>query len=135
MGEQTCTVNDVIAGTVFYGIHLYMLRSEGSGASKARMTAVVLANTRAIKSYRTVEEMTRPDGEARWGNHVGILLIPIPRCKDVAAADPVQFVLNARNIIEKRKNSLGLYLTAKLLQALTMLRGPEVRYVRTCVHN
>ncbi|KAJ6842316.1 O-acyltransferase WSD1-like isoform X1 [Iris pallida] len=134
------TINDVICGIVFLGIRLYNeAASEEARAKAANVTALVLLNTRDIGSYsyQPLSEMTKPDTKSPWGNHFAFIHVGIPSCKDPMIADPLQFLLKAKKIIEKRKNSLAVVLTGKFLEMIRRLKGPEAvaKYVHATLRN
>ncbi|KAK9150144.1 hypothetical protein Syun_008453 [Stephania yunnanensis] len=119
------TLNDVIVGTLFYGVRMYM-ESAMKVSSKANSTALVLLSTRAIKRYQTCEEMVSRDSKSHWGNQFAFLHVPITKANDVDAVDPLQFVYDAREIIKKRKSSFGFFVTGKLIDMIRRFRGSEV---------
>ncbi|KAM7277421.1 hypothetical protein ACFE04_019287 [Oxalis oulophora] len=123
------TINDVIAGVVFYGTRLYMQELDPKSTS-ARSTALVLLNTRMFKSYCSVDEMVKPNAKSPWGNHFAYLQIPVPKLAttkngQLISPDPLKFVKDARKAIQTKRNSSAVYFTAKLLDMLKNIRGPE----------
>ncbi|RZC49440.1 hypothetical protein C5167_017861 [Papaver somniferum] len=97
------TINDVMVGIIFYGIRLYM------------------------------ETTNKDSGNARaWGNSFAFFHVSIPDAPNVDTSDPLEFVFEAKKMITKKKNSLGVYLTGKLLELMRKLRGPEEtsKYIR-----
>lgn len=120
------TVNDVITGTVFYGLQLYLQTASQGGVVSARVTALVLLSTRMIKRYQTPKEMAHPKNESPWGNQFAFLHVSVPHCSDPDKADPLKFVSTAKQVIRKKRNSLAVYLTGMLLDTLRKLKGPEV---------
>ncbi|PKA46840.1 O-acyltransferase WSD1 [Apostasia shenzhenica] len=125
------TINDVISGVIFYGTQLYIKaashghRSRGVGMGK--VTLVLLLNTRSVNGYQRVEEMKRRGSrKSSWGNQFGFIHVPVPKCKDADTVDPLSFVLKGRKIIRAKRNSLGVYLTGRMLEAIRKFRGSEV---------
>ncbi|KAK0593637.1 hypothetical protein LWI29_005917 [Acer saccharum] len=98
-------------------------------SSNLNSTAIVLLNTRMLRSYSSVKEMVKPDAKSPWGNHFAFLHVPIPKFTDSGLSDPLEFIKKAQQIIKSKRSSLGVYLTAKLLKAVDKFRGPEV-YLR-----
>ncbi|XP_038681494.1 O-acyltransferase WSD1-like [Tripterygium wilfordii] len=119
------TVNDVITGVIFLGTRLYM-QEMCHESRKSRSTALVLLNTRMTKSYRSVDDMLKPNAEGPWGNLFSFLQIPLPKLTHANLTDPLQFVVKARRIIKRKRNSIALHMTSWLLQILNKHRGPEV---------
>ncbi|WCJ38292.1 O-acyltransferase (WSD1-like) family protein [Euphorbia peplus] len=120
------TINDIITGTIFLGTRLYMeAMSKGSG--KARATSLVLLNTRMFSGYKSVQEMVKPNADLPWGNNFTFLTVPIPKLMNGLdqPQDPLEFIWKARKIIQRKRSSASVYLTAKYIQMLKKFRGPE----------
>ncbi|ONK64047.1 uncharacterized protein A4U43_C07F21550 [Asparagus officinalis] len=119
------TVNDAVTGIIFHGIQLYM-QSAGQKTKPAKVTALVLLNTRAMRTYQPVEEMVRRDSQAPWGNHFAFLHVSVPAHKDAERADPLNSIRRAKKTIKAKRNSLGVHLTAGALDLMRKFKGPEV---------
>ncbi|KAJ4830855.1 hypothetical protein Tsubulata_040372 [Turnera subulata] len=130
------TINDVIAGTIFLGTRLYM-EARNTGSGNARTTSLVLLNTRMFGGYKSVKDMVKPDAELPWGNHFAFLSVAIPKLADAEAKDPLQFIFEIRKIIQKKRSSLAVYLTARYLQLTKKLRGLKAasKYVHATLEN
>ncbi|KAF8413866.1 hypothetical protein HHK36_001860 [Tetracentron sinense] len=130
------SINDVITGIIFYGTRLYM-KTSSEGSSNAHTTALVLLNTRIINSYLSVKEMTKPNAESPWGNQFGFLHVSIPESIDAETGNPLDFVHKARQVIKRKRNSLAVYLTGRLLEMIRKYRGPETtaRYMHSTLKN
>lgn len=129
------TVNDVITGIVFYGIQLYM---ESAGATTSpNATALVLLNTRMINRYQLPKEMSDPNSISPWGNQFGFLHVSVPHCSDSEKGDPLEFISTAKHIIQRKRSSLAVYLTGRLLETLRKFKGPEgtAEYVHSTLRN
>ncbi|CAI0449298.1 unnamed protein product [Linum tenue] len=124
------TVNDVITGAVFLGTRLYM-HGVDPGSDGADTTALVLLNTRMLRSYNSIEEMVKQETNSPWGNHFSFLHVTIPKLTTSTAAtsndsdDALEFVRAASAIIQKKRHSLAVPLTAKLLHLYRKLKGSE----------
>ncbi|XP_011037140.1 PREDICTED: O-acyltransferase WSD1-like [Populus euphratica] len=118
------TINDVITGIIFYGTRLYMQRVDDK-STNANSTALVLLNTRVISGYRSVKEMVEPDAESPWGNQFGFLHVSVPELTDSRFSNPLECVTIAQEIIQRKKSSLAVNLTGRLLEVLRKFRGPE----------
>ncbi|XP_062151244.1 wax ester synthase/diacylglycerol acyltransferase 11-like [Alnus glutinosa] len=129
------TVNDIIVGLIFFGTRLCM-QEISHKSSNADSTALVLLNTRKARSYKSIKEMVGDSG-ASWGNKIAFLHVPIPKFKDPKFSNPLEYVLEAQKIIKRRRTSLGVYLTDRLLDTLKKLRGPEAagKYVHGILWN
>ncbi|KAJ4808521.1 O-acyltransferase WSD1 [Rhynchospora pubera] len=130
------TINDVISGVIFYGLHLYMLDC-GHDPNTSKVTALVLLNTRNVTSYQTLEELTKPKAKTSWGNNFGFLHATVPKCENAKEADPLYFITAARKLIKSKRNSLSVFLTGKFLEMMRKIRGPEVtaKYIHATLKN
>uniref|UniRef100_A0A1D1YPJ0 O-acyltransferase WSD1 n=1 Tax=Anthurium amnicola TaxID=1678845 RepID=A0A1D1YPJ0_9ARAE len=130
------TVNDVVTGIIFYGIQLY-IQSQSKQSSVSELTALVLLNTRVINSYQTLKEMSTPNAESPWGNQFGFLHVSLPKHDDPLNANPLDFILEARETIKRKRSSLAVYLTGWLLERLRRWRGPEAaaKYIHATLRN
>ncbi|KAK7832523.1 o-acyltransferase wsd1 [Quercus suber] len=117
------TVNDVITGIIFLGTRFYM-QEISNKSTKSHSTALVLLNTRTMSGYKSIEEMLKPNSKAQWGNRFTFLHVPMPELKDHKSPNPLDFVLAASKIIKKKKSSLGVYLTGRVLEIVKKLKGP-----------
>ncbi|KMZ58450.1 O-acyltransferase WSD1 [Zostera marina] len=134
------TVNDVIASIIFYGTRLYIKKmssdEESVDATKRHLTALVLLNTRAIKTYQTLDELNRSScSNSKWGNQFGFLHISIPNLED--QDPPLDFVFKTKELIRTKRNSLAVYLIGGLLDMLRRIKGPEAvgRYIADTLRN
>ncbi|XP_016544111.2 wax ester synthase/diacylglycerol acyltransferase 4-like [Capsicum annuum] len=118
------TLNDVITGVVIYGTRLYM-QGVNKETSNGKCTALVLFNTRAIGGYKSVSDMVKPNSEMPWGNHFTFLPVPLPQLTSNDSMDPLGFVVKARSIIKRQRNSASVFLTSRLLEILRKVEGPE----------
>ncbi|XP_065875399.1 wax ester synthase/diacylglycerol acyltransferase 4-like [Euphorbia lathyris] len=132
------TINDVITGIMFYGIRKYMESEGGEKSRKENSTALVLLNTRIISGYKSVEEMVKPKvAESAWGNQFAFLHVSMPELDDDSLSNPLKFVDKAQHIIKRKRSSLAVNLTGKLLDSLRRLRGSEAtaKYIHNTLRN
>ncbi|KAF6160707.1 hypothetical protein GIB67_019647 [Kingdonia uniflora] len=128
------TVNDVVTGLISYVIHLYMVRM-GKVSSDGDMTLLVMVNMRALKGYKSIEDMMKASS---WGNYSRFLHIPIPRNgRGGEEADPIEFVLKSKEIMEKKKRSLVIYLIDPLLNTIRTIKGQKglAGFIRSNFYN
>lgn len=113
-------------GMVFFGTRLYM-QEISEESTKSSSTALVLLNTRMLDDYKSVKEMMQPDTRttSSWGNQFAFLHISIPKLTEFSN-NPLDFIYFAQKLIKRKRNSLALYLTGKLLETLTKVKGHEV---------
>ncbi|CAN1219202.1 Wax ester synthase/diacylglycerol acyltransferase 11 [Linum perenne] len=125
------TINDVICGTIFMGVRNYMETVEPGSGRSTNTTSLVLLNTRMIQGYNSIKEMVEPSVAATklpWGNHFTFLNVSVPKLhydgtnKEV---NPLEFVLKTHEMVKRKRNSMGVYLTAMYLQLVRKFRGPE----------
>ncbi|KAK1431612.1 hypothetical protein QVD17_08091 [Tagetes erecta] len=129
------TINDVITGIIFLGIRLYM-ETTCEEAKNARSTALVLLNTRSVGGYKSVNEMVQnKEGQVRWGNQLAFLHVSLPKLSQ--CSNPLKFVQETRNVINRKRNSSAIYLTGMLLETIRKYKGPEAasRYIRNTLKN
>ncbi|CAN1219185.1 Wax ester synthase/diacylglycerol acyltransferase 11 [Linum perenne] len=126
------TINDVICGAIFMGVRNYMETVEPGSGRSTNTTSLVLLNTRMIQGYNSIKEMVEPSVAATklpWGNHFTFLNVSVPKLhydgtnKEV---NPLEFVLKTHEMVKRKRNSMGVYLTAMYLQLVRKFRGPEV---------
>ncbi|KAM7272941.1 hypothetical protein ACFE04_027605 [Oxalis oulophora] len=116
------TINDVVSGAIFYGVRLYMKEMDPK-STISETTTLVLLNTRMLRNYSTVEEMVQPKSKTPWGNHFAFLSISVPKLSGKEPSDPLSFVWKTQKIIKKKRNSLAVILTGKLLDLIRTTRG------------
>ncbi|CAN1351339.1 Wax ester synthase/diacylglycerol acyltransferase 11 [Linum perenne] len=120
------TINDVICGAIFLGVRIYMERVNPGSGFRADTTSLMLLNTRMInQGYKSVKDMVKPGAEFPWGNHFAFLGVSVPKLHSSTRFDPLEFVLKTHETVKRKRTSLIVYFTAKYLQLLRTLRGPE----------
>ncbi|CAN1160917.1 Wax ester synthase/diacylglycerol acyltransferase 11 [Linum perenne] len=132
------TINDVICGAIFLGVRIYMEGVDPGSGFSANTTSLMLLNTRMInQGYKSVKDMVKPGAEFPWGNHFAFLGISVPKLPEnhklvgsdsSTRFDPLEFVLKTHETVKRKRTSLIVYFTAKYLQLLRTLRGPEVSF-------
>ena len=83
-----------------------------------------------LGGYKSIKEMTNSGAEMPWGNRFAFLHIPIPNLAHFS--NPLDFVLYSQKTIERKRNSLAVYLNGGLLEIMKKIRGPQVGYY--CFH-
>ncbi|KAK9689867.1 hypothetical protein RND81_09G087200 [Saponaria officinalis] len=134
--ELGATINDVLTGIVFLGTRLYM-QANGKHFSNSKSTALVLLNTRNINGYKSLDEMVKPDTRTKWGNQFAFLHVGLPELSDDASLDPLEFISEAQEIIQRNRNSLAVYLTGQSLETIRKCKGPEAaaEYIHSTLKN
>ncbi|KAK1274933.1 hypothetical protein QJS04_geneDACA012862 [Acorus gramineus] len=132
----TFPMNDIICGIILDGIQLYMQRV-GDGSKSTQATALVLLNTRFIHNYKNPKEMAKPDAEFSWGNRFGFLHVSIPTRDGPDKDDPLKIISEVKQLMNRKKSSREVFLTAQLLDTMRRFRGPEVaaQYIHSTLKN
>ncbi|KAI3515461.1 hypothetical protein L1887_14357 [Cichorium endivia] len=132
------TINDVVTGMIFLGSRLYM-EATCEESRNASSTALVLLNTRSIGGYKSVDEMVEnQEAQIQWGNQFGFLHVSLPELHQYdQSLNPLKFVHETRDIIKRKRNSSGVYLTGMLLESVRKYRGPEAtaEYIHSTLKN
>ncbi|KAI3780640.1 hypothetical protein L2E82_10625 [Cichorium intybus] len=132
------TINDVVTGMIFLGTRLYM-EATCEESRNASSTALVLLNTRSIGGYKSVDEMVEnQEAQIQWGNQFGFLHVSLPELHQYdQSLNPLKFVHETRDIIKRKRNSSGVYLTGMLLESVRKYRGPEAtaEYIHSTLKN
>ncbi|KAL5095937.1 hypothetical protein RYX36_000264 [Vicia faba] len=119
------TINDVVTGIEFYGTRLYM-QEKDSKSNTSNSTALVLMNTRNIEGYQSIDDMLNTKkSNGPWGNRISFLHVPIPKLNETRISNPLEFIHDTHNIINRKKHSLVLALTGTLLDIEGKIRGLE----------
>ncbi|CAJ2668952.1 wax ester synthase/diacylglycerol acyltransferase 11-like [Trifolium pratense] len=117
------TMNDVVTGIVFYGTRLYMQEMD-SKSKTSNSTALVLLNTRNIEGYQSIDDMLNTKkSKGLWGNKITFLHVPIPKLNETKILNPLDFIHDTHNIINRKKQSLAVALTGTLLEIEGKFRG------------
>ncbi|MCO5568758.1 hypothetical protein L7F22_022458 [Adiantum nelumboides] len=126
------TVNDVMFGMVAAGLSRYLQQqyNENSGSedfstemlngskhvledqqkeikerlAHLRVRACILVNTRPSPGLQELEKMMKGGSQARWGNEMGYVILPVPIA---AFGNTLEYVLKSKSILDKKKQSLG----------------------------
>ncbi|XP_022147882.1 O-acyltransferase WSD1-like [Momordica charantia] len=120
------SINDVLTGIIFIGVRLYM-QEHNPQSSEKNSSALILLNTRKAKAYKSVKEMLETDTDAPWGNRIAFLPVPIPKLIDSTLSNnPLEFVKEAKEKIMLQRNTLSVFMAAKVFDIVNHVTGPEV---------
>lgn len=144
------TVNDVMFGMLVAGLSRYLQQqydsdrlsiskietgkhpfkslkdnwnSKVTPLAHLRVRACALVNTRPSPGLHEIQDMMRGGSQARWGNDMGYVFLPVPIC---AYEDPLQYVYEAKSILDRKKLSWGAAFSYKSGTLLMNLTGPEM---------
>ncbi|CAI0549654.1 unnamed protein product [Linum tenue] len=130
----------VITGTIFLGTRLYM-QEKDPGSEDAEITGLVLMNTRMLRSYNSIKEMGKLKTTSPWGNNFAFVHVTVPKLTAISDENndqsrmrqcALEFVRAAGAIIKKKRVSLAIPVTAKLLELYRKMKGHEA--AATYVH-
>ncbi|PIA62558.1 hypothetical protein AQUCO_00200519v1 [Aquilegia coerulea] len=116
------SINDVITGVIYYMIHLYMVKTGDISTGKT-MNLAMAFNTRMLQGYKSIDQMLKANV---WGNHVAVLVVPIPCVSGDQKVDPLYFVTKAKEIMDKKKHSMFAYMSDPINKVLRTLTGTKV---------
>ncbi|KAI3929164.1 hypothetical protein MKX01_006400 [Papaver californicum] len=132
------TVNDVIIGLLSYVIHWYMERKkklmeqyaevadgltmDSIAKGAASMTLCVMLNTRIFKGSKYLEDMIKAEA---WCNHSSLVFAKLRTFPNVEQVNPLGFIVKAKNIMDRKKNSLIFYLLDSILNTATRMKGQK----------
>ncbi|KAL6845282.1 hypothetical protein ACP4OV_024777 [Aristida adscensionis] len=101
-----CTVNDVLLGIASAALSRYYFRRTGESDSKSiKVRSTLLVNLRPTPGLHALASMMESgkDNAAKWGNHLGYMIIPFHLAKH---NDPIEYVRKAKKIARRKKSSM-----------------------------
>ncbi|KAL9250229.1 Wax ester synthase/diacylglycerol acyltransferase 11-like protein [Drosera capensis] len=112
------TVNDVIVGVTDAALSRYLNRKCGGRLQKnIRLRASVIANVRQTAGLQELAEMMEKGSKCRWGNKVGVFLVPFHISLE---EDPLEYVRRVNANLNQKKllleATLSYYATWLLLK-------------------
>ncbi|TYJ26899.1 hypothetical protein E1A91_A07G151500v1 [Gossypium mustelinum] len=126
------TINDVALGITQAGLSRYINRIYGGnnkaeGAieidnlpNKIRLRSTLLINIRPSAGIQALADMMEKDGEAKWGNWIGYVLVPFTIAR---RDDPLDYVRDAKATIDRKKRSLEAIFTFSISELALKLFG------------
>ncbi|MBA0757922.1 hypothetical protein Gotri_020965 [Gossypium trilobum] len=114
------TINDVAFGMTQAGLSRYINRicsenKKDGGATETnnlpksiRLRSNLLVNIRPAPGIQALADMMEKDAEVKWGNWIGYVLLPFTIA---VREDPLDYVRNAKAIIDRKKRSLEAFCT------------------------
>ncbi|XP_022759586.1 O-acyltransferase WSD1-like [Durio zibethinus] len=126
------TINDVAFGMTQAGLSRYINRICGGNKKegetiemdnlpkKIRLRSTLLVNIRPAPGIQALADMMEKDAEVKWGNWIGYVLLPF----NIAIRDdPLDYVRNAKAIIDRKKRSLEAISTFSIADLALKLFG------------
>ncbi|MCO5553434.1 hypothetical protein L7F22_006955 [Adiantum nelumboides] len=105
--------------------NLFLEGSTKKQMARLRVRACALVNTRKSPGLQELKSMLSGGAQARWGNNMGYVILPVPLLAD---ENPLNYVHKAKSIIDKKKLSLGAafsYASGKFLISLIGSKVPK----------
>ncbi|CAJ1972225.1 unnamed protein product [Sphenostylis stenocarpa] len=131
--EMKTTINDVMLGVTQAALTRYLNRayadvnSNINGAKerssvhkKIRLRASLMVNIRPGGGIQDLADMMAEKSKVKWGNWIGYIILPfsIALCED-----PLEYVRQAKNTIDRKKHSLEAILSNVCAKAILNLLG------------
>ncbi|KDP28488.1 hypothetical protein JCGZ_14259 [Jatropha curcas] len=130
------TINDVALGVTQAGLSLYLsrkydeIRNNDKEATQMknnlpkniRLRATLLVNIRPATGIQALADMMEKDTKAKWGNWLGYVLLPF---KIAIRDDPLDYVLEAKAIADRKKHSLESIFTFSISELVLKLFGTK----------
>ncbi|OAY49015.1 wax ester synthase/diacylglycerol acyltransferase 11 [Manihot esculenta] len=130
------TVNDVALGVTQAGLSRYLNRKYGDEFNEndneeptqmknnlpknIRLRATLLVNVRPVSGIQALADMMEKEGEAKWGNWIGYVLLPFTiAIRD----DPIDYVREAKATVDRKKRSLEAFCTFSIAEMILKLLG------------
>ncbi|KAL9250228.1 Wax ester synthase/diacylglycerol acyltransferase 11-like protein [Drosera capensis] len=99
--ETNTTVNDVILGITDAAVSRYLHRKSGGRLKKnILLRASVIANVRQTAGVQELADMMEKGSKCRWGNKVGVLLVPLHVSLE---EDPLEYVRRVNANLNQKK--------------------------------
>ncbi|PON72079.1 O-acyltransferase [Parasponia andersonii] len=130
------TINDVLLGVTQAGLSRYLNRrycqngkEEGTNEKKnylpkhIRLSATILVNLRPTVGIQALADMMTKNSKTKWGNWIGYLLLPF---NISLQDDPLDYVRQAKAIIDRKKHSFEAICTYFCAQLLLRILGVEL---------
>lgn len=70
-------------------------------------------------------DMMKGNGGSRWGNKLGILLLPVNYSKK--ASNPLQYMIRTKKMIDRKKRTLEAHFSYGMGKFVMSCFGPKVR--------
>ncbi|KAI3932615.1 hypothetical protein MKW98_012586 [Papaver atlanticum] len=125
------TINDVLFGVITSGLSRYLdyhQTSESKTKEGLQITGIAMVNLREQPGLQDMSNLVKSSSVTSWwGNKFAFLLLPIYPHKNVGN-DALQYVKNAKDMLDKKKLSLEAHFTYAISKLAMSLLGPKVTY-------
>ncbi|PKI76687.1 hypothetical protein CRG98_002996 [Punica granatum] len=120
---MNATVNDVALGITQAGLSRYLnckYEVENNLPKNIRLRSTLLMNLRPAAGIQALANMMEKNTEAKWGNWIGYVLLPI----DIALhQNPLEYVRRAKTTVDRKKHSLEAIYTFSIAEVVLKLFG------------
>ncbi|KNA09249.1 hypothetical protein SOVF_155310 [Spinacia oleracea] len=122
---HNATINDVLFGIISSGFSKYLdIRSSHALQEGLEITGLAMVNLREQPGLQEMSKLMEDDSPAKWGNQFGMILLPIYcHTKDT---NPLNYVKRAKEMIDKKKQSLEAHFSYHIGNLAMSLFGPKV---------
>ncbi|MCL7038659.1 hypothetical protein MKW94_030812 [Papaver nudicaule] len=125
------TINDVLFGVIASGLSRYLDHHQTTDTKPKeglQITGIAMVNLRQQPGLQDMPNLVKNNTVTSWwGNKFAFILLPIHPHKNVGN-DPLQYVKNAKDMIDKKKLSLEAHLTYAIGKLVMSLFGPKVSF-------
>ncbi|KAG0541491.1 hypothetical protein BDA96_02G021100 [Sorghum bicolor] len=119
------TVNDVLIGITSAALSRYFFRRTGDTKTREIvLRSIVPVNTRPAASLQRDVNMieTGKSNAVRWGNRLGYIILPFHLAMH---DDPLEYVRKAKQVIDRKKNSLEVLVVHLSIEIVFKVFGPK----------
>ncbi|KAI3897837.1 hypothetical protein MKW92_008507 [Papaver armeniacum] len=126
---KNATINDVLFGVVTSGLSRYLDCHGASNSKGLQISGMSMVNLREQPGLQDMENLVKSSSVTAswWGNKIGYILLPIYPHKNVGN-NPLRYVMNAKEMLDKKKLSLEAYMVHEISTSTMSLLGPKVTY-------
>ncbi|KAK6946095.1 O-acyltransferase WSD1, C-terminal [Dillenia turbinata] len=118
------TINDVLFAIISSGLSRYLHYRTPKVQEELELTAVALVNIRQLPGLQELSDMMGRFSKSRWGNAIGVYLLPFQCNKSVAT--PLDYVKRAKESLDKKKLSLEALFSHYVIGMTTHFFGSKV---------
>ncbi|KAI3849500.1 hypothetical protein MKW92_039805 [Papaver armeniacum] len=93
-----------------------------SGGANTNMTLAVMLNMRVFEGFTNIEDMIRAE---RWGNRSRFIFVNLPAFTNHEKVSPLDFIIKAKETMDRKKNSMMFYFIDKLLNTALWIWGQK----------
>ncbi|KAK6946093.1 O-acyltransferase, WSD1-like, N-terminal [Dillenia turbinata] len=98
------TINDVFFAILSSGLSRYLHHRSISVQDGLQLTGIGMVNLRQEPGLQEISNMMKSFSRSRWGNHIGVHLLPL--YYPMGVASPLDYLRRAMDILTKKKLSI-----------------------------